>query len=120
MRDRLSKYYKNTTVGDLLSSIINSYSQVFFSKNRIFAVILFIVSFFDVYAGIAGLLAIIISNLFAWFLGTKRQNIIDGTYGFNALMVGLGIGIYYQPGIEFYILLLVVSLLSFCLVSGLF
>lgn len=93
-------------------SVINSYSQVFFSTNKIFAAILLIVSFFDIYAGISGLLAIIVANSFALILGMKKNNIIDGSYGFNALMVGLGIGIFYQPGVEFYLLLIVVSLLT--------
>ncbi len=42
----------------------------------------------------------------------KRQNIVNGSYGFNPLMVGLGIGIYYQPGVEYFLLLIVVSLLT--------
>lgn len=98
--------------GDAVNSILNSYAQVFFSTNRIFAIILLVVSFFDIYAGISGLLAIITANLFALLLGMKRRSIIDGAYGFNPLMVGLGIGIYYQPGAEFYLLLVVVSLLT--------
>ncbi len=97
---------------DIGKSIIYSYSQVFFSTNKVFAGILILVSFFDIYAGLSGLLAIIISNSFALLLGMKRQNIVNGSYGFNPLMVGLGIGIYYQPGVEYFLLLIVVSLLT--------
>ncbi len=93
-------------------SLISSYGQVFFSKNLVFAVILLIVTFFDIYAGIAGLLAVVFTNTTAMFLGLNRQKIYEGVYGFNSLLVGLGIGIYYQPGPEFYIILALVSMIT--------
>lgn len=96
----------------MLKGIVNSYAQVFFSKNIIFAVILIIVSFFDFYAGIAGLLAVAISNTMAFFLGLNKYKIVNGVYGFNSLLVGLGIGIYFQPGVEFYIILLLISVMT--------
>ncbi len=92
--------------------IINSYGQVFFSKSPVFAIILFIVTFFDLYAGIAGLLAVILSNSVASLLGLSRFKIREGAYGFNSLLVGLGVGIYYQPGVEFYIILLLISVIT--------
>ena len=98
------------TKADFFKGIVNSYSQVFFSKNPVFAVILIIVSFFDIYAGIAGLLAVVFSNSTAILLGLNKQSIFSGAYGFNPLLVGLGIGIYYQPGAEFYLLLFFISL----------
>ena len=83
-----------------------------------FAAILIIVSFFDIYAGIAGLFAVIIANTLAIVLGMNREKVISGAYGFNALMVGLGIGIYYQPSIEFYIVLLFISMLTLFFTIG--
>ncbi|MFK5854555.1 MAG: urea transporter [Bacteroidota bacterium] len=94
------------------SCILNSYAQVFFSKNRFFAGILILVTFFDIYTGIAGFAAVIIANLTATIMGMNRQKIISGAYGFNALMVGLGIGIYYQPSVEFYMILFFISMLT--------
>ena len=96
----------------LLKSILNSYSQVFFSNNYLFALILLFVSFFDIYAGISGLLSVIISNVLAYLIGFNRDNIKSGFYGFNSLMVGLGIGIFYQPGPEFFLLVLSASVLT--------
>ena len=101
------KHYK-----EVISCILNSYAQVFFSKNRFFAIILMIVTFFDLYTGIAGLTAVIIANLTATIMGMNRHQIISGAYGFNALMVGLGIGIYYQPSVEFYLILFFISMLT--------
>lgn len=104
---------------NITSCILNSYAQVFFSKNRFFAVILILVTFFDIYTGIAGLAAVIIANLTALIMGMNRQKIISGAYGFNALMVGLGIGIYYQPGVEFYMILFFISMLTFMITISL-
>jgi urea transporter/murein DD-endopeptidase MepM/ murein hydrolase activator NlpD len=80
---------------------------------------LLLVSFFDIYAGIAGLLAVIISNAFAVMIGLDKNKVREGAYGFNSLLVGLGIGIYYQPGIEFYIILFFISLLTLFFTVGL-
>jgi len=109
---------KNDPLSDILNSLLYSYSQVFFSKNKVFASILVIVTFFDVYAGIAGLLAVIIANTMAIILGLNREKVTSGAYGFNALMVGLGIGIYYQPSVEFYIVLLFISILTLFFTIG--
>lgn len=99
--------------------ILNSYGQVFFSKNIFFSVVLIVVSFFDVYAGIAGVLAVLFSNLTAFFIGLNKEKIKVGAYGFNSLLVGLGIGIYYRPGFEFYIILLFISILTLFVSVGL-
>lgn len=102
-----------------MSSILNSYSQIFFSDNRIFALFLLVVSFFDLYAGIAGMLAVIISNTAAYLIGLNRFNIKSGFYGFNSLLVGLGLGIYYEPGPEFYMVLVFAAALTLFITVGL-
>ncbi len=95
-----------------LTSIVNSYTQIFFSNNRIFALILIAVTFFDVWAGLSGIIAVMVSNILAYLIGFNRINIKKGYYGFNSLLVGLGLGVYYQPGVEFFIILLFASLLT--------
>jgi len=96
----------------LKESILNSYSQIFFSKNKIFAGLLIIVTFFDIYAGISGLFAVIISNVAAYLIGFNKSNIKAGYYGFNSLLVGLGLGIYYLPTPEYLFLLVFVSIFT--------
>lgn len=78
------------------STLFNSYSQVFFSESRLFAVVLILVSFLDYRAGVSGFVAVLVSNVTAYVLGFNRHSIKQGAYGFNALMVGLGIGVYFQ------------------------
>jgi urea transporter/murein DD-endopeptidase MepM/ murein hydrolase activator NlpD len=92
--------------------LLFSYSQVFFSKNKVFALILMAVSFFDWMAGLSGLLAVMVSNLAAQIIGFRKTNISQGFYGFNSLLVGLGLGIYYEPGFAFFFVLIFAALFT--------
>jgi len=100
---------------EILFSVLNSYSQVFFSTSKVLAVFLVIISFFDYGAGIGGLIAVIIVNLLAYFLGYNTYLLKSGLYGFNGLLVGLGIGLAYQPSLELYVLIAVAAVTCFFL-----
>ncbi|MFO7614467.1 MAG: urea transporter [Bacteroidales bacterium] len=95
-----------------LRGILNSYSLVFFSTNQLFAWILLIVTFFDVTSGLAGLLAILTANSVAWIAGLNKDKISRGYYGFNALLVGLGLGMYFSASPEFFLVLVFSALLT--------
>ena len=82
-----------------LKSIPNSYGQVFFSDQRLFAIILLLITFFDFYAGLLGLLSVLVTNAAGFLLGFDKKVIAKGVFGFNSLLVGLGLGIYFQPDI---------------------
>jgi len=94
------------------ASLLNSYAMVFFSKDRIFAWILLLVTFFDPVAGLSGLVAVLAANIAAEIIGFSRFNIRSGFYGFNALLVGLGIGLYYQLTPALLILVVFAALLT--------
>lgn len=94
------------------SGVLNSYTQIFFSDSRIFAWILMVVSFFDFWAGFSGLLAVVVTNFMAYLIGFNTFKIKKGYYGFNSLLVGLGLGVFYQPGTEYFIVLVSASLLT--------
>lgn len=91
---------------------LNSYSLVFFSTDRVFAWILLAVTFFDFISGLAGLTALLISNLVAWLGGLNLEKIRKGYYGFNALLVGLGLGLSYQASTEFFLILVFSALFT--------
>ena len=82
-----------------LRGIPNSYSQVFFSDNRVFAILLVAVTFIDLYAGVMGLISVLTTNLTGFLLGFDRRTISKGMFGFNSLLVGLALGVYFEPGI---------------------
>ncbi len=93
-------------------SIINSYTQVFFSKNRVFGLILMVTTFFDPGLGLSGLIAVVVSNLIALWLGFDKSFVQEGSYGFNSLLVGLGLGLYYQPNLPFFVILVIAALVT--------
>ncbi len=78
--------------------LLNSYAQIFFSDSKVFAALLLPVTFMDFYAGLFGLFSVLTVNTAAYFTGYDTYKIGKGYYGFNALLVGLGLGIYFQPG----------------------
>ena len=92
--------------------VLNSYSQVFFSKNKVFATILVVVTFFDWLAGLSGLISVVAVNSLAPLMGYNREKVFHGWYGFNSLLVGLGLGIYYQPGFAFFFLLIFAAIFT--------
>ena len=96
-------------------STFNSYTSVYFSDNKLFALILIGVTFINPMAGFSGLIAVTVSNLLAYFMGYNEFTISRGYYGFNSLLVGLGLGITYDPGLAFFILLLFSAMLTFFL-----
>jgi urea transporter len=100
---------------EIVHSILNSYSQVFFSTSKLLAVFLLLISFFDYGAGIGGLLAVLVANTLAWVLGYNKYLLVSGLYGFNALLVGLGVGLFYQPSPELFLLVAVAAVISFFL-----
>ncbi len=91
-------------------SSLNSYTMVFFSKNHLLGLLLILVSFIDVWSGLAGLLSVAVANGVAWGLGLNRKNILSGFYGFNPLLTGLGLGIAFDPSWQFYLFLVAVAL----------
>ena len=93
----------------LLNSTLGSYSQIFFSNNKIFSLILIFISFFDIWAGVFGLTAVLFTNSIALIFSFNKYNIKTGYYGFNSLLVGLGVGLVFVPT---YKLLIIVFLLS--------
>jgi urea transporter len=70
---------------------------------------LIVVSFTDFYAGLFGLIAVIVTNSVGFLMGFDKRTVARGLYGFNSLLVGLGLGIYYEPSV---IILLIIVLAS--------
>ncbi len=101
------------TIKSFSESVLNSYSQVFFAENKILAVLLLLISFFDLWTGISGILSILVANGIAYFMGYNHLEIKKGIYGFNPLLVGLGIGIYFAPAWNVLILIVLAAMLTF-------
>ena len=95
-----------------LKGVLNSYSQVFFSDKRLFSIILLGVTFVDPFAGFFGLVSVMFTNGIGLYLGFNKYIIARGIYGFNSLLVGLGLGIYFAPGWQLFLIVLLASVLT--------
>jgi len=92
--------------------VLNSYSQIFFSRHKHFAWTVLAASFLDAWSGFSGLLCVFVINGLAILFGLSHQHIKEGTFGFNALLVGLFLGSSFQPNLPFFLLLFVACLLT--------
>jgi len=81
----------------------------------VLAIFLVFISFFDYGAGLGGLIAVAISNLLAHYLGYNAYFMKSGLYGFNSLLVGLGVGLIFQPSVELYVLVAITAITCFFL-----
>jgi urea transporter len=95
-----------------LKAIPNSYGQVFFSDQRMFSFILMAITFFDLSAGLFGLISVLTTNLVGFLLGFDKKTISKGVFGFNSLLVGLGLGIYFSPDIQLLLVIIIAAILT--------
>ena len=79
------------------------------------ASVLLIVSFFNFYAGLSGLISVIITVLIANSLGFDKVQLKKGLFSFNALLTGIGMGTFFDPGFVFFVLLALLALLTLIL-----
>lgn len=105
----------NSLKNIVLPGILNSYSIIFFSNNKVLAVALMATSFFNFYAGLSGLLAVVITLLIGSSMNFDKTTLRNGGYSFNALLTGIGMGTFFDPSFVFYSLLAIASLLTLIL-----
>lgn len=103
IRDHIKIYFRG---------ILNSYSQVFFSEQRLFAFLLLLITFIDVYVGICGLISVLITISLGYIIGFDKRKIAQGIYGFNSLLVGLGLGVYYDFSFPLIFILFLAAILT--------
>lgn len=86
--------------------------MLFFSRNKFFSALILSVSFFNPFTGLAGLAAAIIALLAAYFIGFDKAQIKTGLYTYSAILLGLGMGTFYEGSNAFWILLALAALLT--------
>jgi urea transporter/murein DD-endopeptidase MepM/ murein hydrolase activator NlpD len=93
-------------------AVLRSYAQVMFSDNLWFGSILLGITFIDWYVGLAGLVSVLVALFSCYLLGLHDAKIQEGHYGFNALLVGIGLGIYFEPGLLLLMIIVVSGVLT--------
>ncbi|MDD2798174.1 MAG: urea transporter [Bacteroidales bacterium] len=99
----------------ILPATLNSYSIIFFFNNKLLAVVTMLVTFFNIFAGVSGLIAVLVSVLVANSMGMNKLQLKSGLFSFNALLVGIGMGTFFEPSWVYLSLLLIATMLSLIL-----
>lgn len=106
---------KNTFKNLILPAILNSYSVIFFFNNKLMGAIIMLVSFFNFYAGLSGLIAVLVTILVANSMGLDKTQLKQGLFSFNALFLGMGLGTFFETSWVFFTLLLLAALITLIL-----
>jgi urea transporter/murein DD-endopeptidase MepM/ murein hydrolase activator NlpD len=109
------KKLQDTLRNIFFPALLNSYSVVFFFNNKLMGIILMAVTFLNFWAGLSGLLAVVVSLMIAGSMGFDDIRLKQGIFSFNALLTGIGMGTFFEPGIAFFVLLLLAVLFSLIL-----
>lgn len=99
-------------VSDWLNGLLLSYSQVFFSKSKIFSWFILIITFTYPELGICGMIASLSALIFASILGLNQSYIRNGYFAYNALLVGLGIGYYYNLNLPVLVVIILAGFIT--------
>ncbi|VAW61414.1 Peptidase, M23/M37 family [hydrothermal vent metagenome] len=83
-------------IKSLFSSLLNSYSDIFFIKGIVPGLIILSITLLNYNAGISGMLSILSAYTVARLLGYQSTFLSTGYFTYNALLVGLAIGYIFQ------------------------
>ncbi len=86
--------------------------MLFFSKNKIFALLILTVTFFTPFTGACGLAAVVAALITANALGLQKEQVQNGLLTYSVVLFGLGFGTSFEFGVAFVLLLLVGALLT--------
>ncbi len=105
------------TIRNSTGELLTSYSLLFFSTSQWFGLLLLLVTFCKPYAGLPGLIAGVIAILLVKFSGLRGAGVQKGLFCYNAILIGVGMGSFFNWGFAFWLLLFLAVLLSI-LLSG--
>lgn len=101
--------------GNLFEGILNSYAILFFSNYKVFSFLLLAISFFNPVAGFCGFIAAFAAVFTANLMGFNATQTKAGVFSFNALLMGIGFGSFFETSPVFFFLLIIASLFTLVL-----
>ncbi len=107
------------SIREHIRAVLNSYSIIFFSDKVFFAIIILAITFLEPFSGLCGLIALITANITADLLGFDRFSIKKGYYGFNSLLLGIGISIGLEANWILVLFIILSSIFCFFITIGL-
>lgn len=106
------------TARALLDELLRSYAQVLFSRSAVVGALLLIATFLVPRVGLAGLLAAAVAAAAARLVRFSPEETAEGLYGYNAVLVGLGVGAAFAPGPRQFFLIVLGSLVTVILTAA--
>jgi len=94
-----------------IDALLNSYAQVFYSQNKILALLILVVTFLKPTVGVIGIASVLIANTLVYFSGYQLKLIREGMYGFNVLLLVVALANLFNINTAFIVLLIVSVLL---------
>ena len=104
---------------DKLRLLFKPYIAILFLRDIKAGIILFLLSFLLPSVGILGLVAIIATILFAEIIGIREYYLKYGFYLYNSLLVGMGVGYFFDVSVLSVILTAILAALTFLISFGL-
>src|ERR1043166_6597580 len=89
---------------------VMSYAYLFFSNSIWLGLLVMAITFFDVVAGLSGVTALAVCQFSSYLFRFNQISITDGMYSYNALMVGLALGSYYEWSLLYLVVLIIASM----------
>ncbi len=95
----------------ITDALLLSYSHIFFSNHKPVGMLFLLATFVHPAHGFFGIIAALFSMASATLIGIDPKFIRQGLYGYNAVLLGLGFGFFYEIGVASLLFLLVSCLL---------
>jgi len=92
--------------------VLHSYSQVLFSDSTLLGVFLLGLTFVYPLQGVAGLVGCMVAIVSVVALGISPSKIDSGYYGLNGMLVGLGLGLFFQFNMALIVVLVLAAVLT--------
>lgn len=108
-----------TNYNTFIKGILHSYSQIFFSRSWMLGLLVMLVTFATPFYGVSALYAVILINLIWVTIGGSKQEMEDGTIGFNAILLGIALAFDYKFNASF-VLTFHISVVILLLITTLF
>lgn len=99
-------------IKEIGSGLVLSYPQIFFSKSYTFSIFLLVITFIFPTLGLSGLICTLSALVFAKLISLLSEKVKNGYYGYNALLVGLGLGSFYEWDLNLFALLFFAGFLT--------
>jgi urea transporter len=102
-----------------IENFLTSVSYLLLVRSRGVGAVLFLLSFVNISSGVLSLIAYLSAIFLARFIGISRQELLDGFYLYNSVLVGMGMGFLFEVSLLSAFFTIVASFFTLLLSYGL-